>query len=92
MATQGYKTAIEVCVQTAGALTSCSAGSNGIPANQTTAVGLVNTVTWDETVPSLVATAVSTNGLNGETYTLTPNVEANGQITWTETCSDAALC
>tara|TARA_A200000113_G_scaffold119783_1_gene107633 strand:+ start:542 stop:964 length:423 start_codon:yes stop_codon:yes gene_type:complete len=92
MATQGYKTAIEVCVQTVGTLASCTAGSNGIPANQTTAVGLVNTVTWDATVPSLVAAAVSTNGLNGETYTLTPTVQANGQITWAEACSDTALC
>jgi len=92
MATQGYKTAIEVCVQSEGALASCTAGSSGVPANQTAAVGLVNKVTWDETAPSLIAEAVSTNGLSGETYKLVPNVEANGQITWTETCSDTALC
>lgn len=92
MATQGYKTAIEVCVQTAGALANCTANTNGVPANQTSAVGLVSTVTWDETVPSLVATAVTGSGLSGETYTLTPTVQANGQITWAESCSDTALC
>tara|TARA_B100002049_G_C15928230_1_gene311056 strand:+ start:259 stop:696 length:438 start_codon:yes stop_codon:yes gene_type:complete len=97
MATQAHKTAIEVCVQTQGGLASCTADSNGVPADQTTAVGLVSSVEWDETAPSLVATAVGTsgtpvNGLEGETYTLVPTVQANGQITWAETCSDTALC
>ncbi|MDC8830177.1 pilin [Alteromonas gilva] len=92
MATQAHKTAIEVCAQTEGALASCTAGSNGVPANLTNPSALVSSVTWDAATGALVATAANTGGLAGtETYTLTAGF-ANGVVTWTESCSDATLC
>ena len=93
MATQGFKTAIEVCAQTTGDITECDQGTNGVPGNQG-ATGLVNSIVWqsDATPPTLVATAIAGNGLDSATYTLTPTEETNGQITWEETCSDTALC
>ncbi|WP_218354081.1 pilin [Alteromonas lipotrueiana] len=96
MATQSFKTAIEVCFQTEGAITSCTNGTNGVPANIATGEGkgLIDTVTWTETASpaTLVAAATSDGGLAGETYTLEATVEDNGQITWAEECSDSALC
>ncbi len=90
MATQAHKTAIEVCAQTEGGLTSCTAGANGVPADLTTPSALVSSVTWDGS--DLVATAANTGGLAGtETYTLAAGYN-NGVVTWTETCSDATLC
>ncbi|QCZ92783.1 pilin [Salinimonas iocasae] len=94
MATQGHKTAIEVCAQTESGLTTCTAGTNGVPADLTTPSTLVASVTWDGT--AIVATAegdstTPVSGLEGETYTLTPTF-TNGVVTWAETCSDASLC
>ena len=40
LATQGYKTAIEVCAQAEGGLTNCTAGTNGIPADTASGVKL----------------------------------------------------
>ncbi|QJR80009.1 prepilin-type N-terminal cleavage/methylation domain-containing protein [Alteromonas pelagimontana] len=96
MATQNFKTAIEVCYQTESDITECTAGENGVPNNITAGngKGLVDSVIWTETGtnPTLVSTAATSNGLSGEAYTLTATVEDNGQLTWAETCSDAALC
>ena len=96
LATQAHKTGIEVCAQTELDLTSCGAGTNGVPANISTASGLVNSVTWtaaSSTSGTLVATAITGSGLSGQTYTLTATLDAaTGKVTWAESCSDAALC
>ncbi|NEX60008.1 pilin [Noviherbaspirillum galbum] len=88
-ATGGVKTAVELCVQDLGAETGCTAGSNGVPANISTAAGNVASLTTSAGV--ITATAVSANGLNGETYILTPSVVA-GKVNWTVsgTCSTAS--
>tara|TARA_B100000902_G_scaffold273048_1_gene258953 strand:- start:186 stop:605 length:420 start_codon:yes stop_codon:yes gene_type:complete len=92
LATQSYKTAIEVCAQTEGDLASCvgqsGAAINGVPANQTTAIGYVASVTWDGTDVIAKATA----DIDSATYTLTPVLNTSGKVTWTEECSDTALC
>lgn len=87
LATQAAKTAVELCAQDQNglAITACLPGTNGIPANVTTAVGNVASVTTtaNTTVSGIItATAITTNGLTGQTYTLTPAF-ANGQVTWT---------
>ncbi len=96
-ATQALKTAIEVCAQTEGSITACTQGTKGVPADVSTAVGNVASIAWDAAAGArtITATAISTNGLSGETYILTGTYN-NGQITWAKsgTCSSnsPAIC
>jgi len=97
MATSPYKTAIELCAQTtlassATEITGCTGGSNGIPANISTSNGNVASITTTA-VGVITATAISANGLNGETYVMTPTITA-GKVTWINsgTCVSAGLC
>jgi type IV pilus assembly protein PilA len=86
-ATASIKTAVETCAQDLGTLTGCSAGSNGIPANVSAAVGNLASLTTADGL--ITATAISTNGLAGETFILTPTRASDGRITWAKggTCS-----
>jgi len=94
-ATSGLKADVEVCGQDLASLAACIGGSNGIGPNVTAA----NTTKYVATVATaangvITATARATNGLNGETYILTPALN-NGQVTWTVTgtCLNApAIC
>ena len=93
LATSSAKTAVELCAQDKGALTDCDGGTNGVPADITTAQGKVASVgTVDGKV---TATAISTDGLAGQTYVLAPTL-ANGKVTWatdsSSTCIAANLC
>ena len=97
MAASAPKTAVEVCAQiqglTAGAVTGCGSGSNGVPVDLGT-LGNIKSVT---TTNAGVVTAVAnnTNGFVGtESYILTPTVDANGKITWaiTGTCLGLGYC
>ena len=91
IATSSAKTAVEICAQDQNVtpIVSCGSGSNGVPVDITVAAGRVAKV---ETTAAgaITATAVSTGGLGGETYVLTP-AYANGQTQWTVggTCSTA---
>lgn len=94
-ATQAIKTAVEVCASDMTALTNCTAGTNGVPADVTA----TNTTKYVATVTTganglITATARNANGLAGETYTLTPAMGADGSITWTVggTCLTAQIC
>ncbi|MEW7865677.1 pilin [Aeromonas diversa] len=91
-ATGAAKVAVEVCAANLGTVTGCDGGGNGIPADiATPGVGLVDSITTADGV--ITAKAVSTNGLSGETYTLTPTVDATSKkVTWAAVCSDTALC
>jgi type IV pilus assembly protein PilA len=93
LATAAAKTAVELCAQDQGAVTNCTAGSNGVPADQG-ASGYIASVTTAAGV--ITATAVGTGGLAGETYIMTPTF-ANGKVTWaiTGTCKTrtaGAIC
>ena len=106
-ATGAYKTAIEICAQTTGAadgaLSSCDAGTNGVPANVTTANGNVASISVNDTTNAITATAVGNattpvNGLKGETYILVPTV-TSGKVNWAAnpsgsvgTCVAAGIC
>ncbi len=94
LATNAAKIAVEICAQNtvgtaAGTISACAGGQNGVPSDLG-ASGFVTSVT---TVAAgiITATAVSTNGLNGETYILTPTM-ASGRATWavTGTCKGTA--
>jgi type IV pilus assembly protein PilA len=79
LATAAAKTAVEICGQDLGAVTACTAGSNGIPADIIAASGNVASVS---TAGGLItATAIATNGLAGQTYTMTSSF-ANGKVSW----------
>jgi type IV pilus assembly protein PilA len=90
VATGAAKTALEVCAVDLNDLTNCKGGTNGI-INVTTPIGNIASVltTNSTTTQSVItATAISTNGLAGETYILTAAL-ANGRVTFTKggTCS-----
>jgi type IV pilus assembly protein PilA len=97
-ATSGVKSAVEVCAQDLNTLTGCDTGSNGIGA----IVAYGNVASVAVAAGKITATAVGTNGLNGETYILTPAFTAAtaalpaSNVTWTKggTCSTAnpAIC
>jgi type IV pilus assembly protein PilA len=95
LASSGHKTAIEVCAQTEGALTTCLETTNGVPADLT-ASGRLLSLEWlptSATVGTLTAIAATANGLAGETYILTGTLLA-GKMTWAKsgTCVAVAYC
>jgi type IV pilus assembly protein PilA len=103
--TGGLKAGVEACVAdgsclggTAAAptITGITAGSGDIPsAPQATGYALATTISG---AGLITGTAVSTGGLNGETYTLSPAINAtDGHVVWTKggTClsrSKGAIC
>jgi type IV pilus assembly protein PilA len=86
-ATAAAKTAVEVCAQDQGAVTNCTAGSNGVPADLG-ASGKLNSMTTAG--GTITATAVTGGGLNGETYILVPTYSATSGITWTSNTGTCA--
>ena len=79
----GVKTQVALCAQEEGALTNCTAGSNGVGANITAAMN-VNYVTSTTTAGgaiTLVSEAVTTTN-TPLTLTLTPT-ESGSAIVWT---------
>ncbi|MDD4929697.1 MAG: prepilin-type N-terminal cleavage/methylation domain-containing protein [Gallionella sp.] len=95
MATQAVKTAVEICASDLGTATiaGCGSGSGGVP---TDIVGTATTpvsgkyVQYVKTADNGVITAAAigaagaaNQGLNGETYILTPTFSASTGVTWT---------
>ena len=98
-ATQPYKLGVELCFQNNNnTLTNCKPGTADVPADTTAAAGNVASVaTSADGKAEITATAVKTNGLNGETYILTPSAAAAGSanaLKWeiTGTCKAASIC
>ena len=96
-ATASAKTAVELCASetspATGPLTACGNGSNGVPP----AVGASGYVSSVTVAPDgkITATAISTNGLSGETYILTPSYEnATSKVNWSVsgTCLAKGYC
>jgi type IV pilus assembly protein PilA len=97
MATQPYKIAVELCAQTtlatgATAIAGCAPATNGVPANISTAAGLVTSVAVAADGTGVI-TATGTAAVDSLTYVLTPAILA-GKVTWTVTgtCQAAAIC
>ncbi|MAR00559.1 MAG: hypothetical protein CMI00_08475 [Oceanospirillaceae bacterium] len=94
-ATTAVKTAIDVCYQIEGSIASCDAsttGSGSVKAAQDSAFAgqYVDSVAVADTTAAITAIAISTNGLGGETYILTPTAttgSAAGTLTWVATGS-----
>jgi len=97
------KTATEVCIQEGNTITDCADGGTTnagirVAAALTGAAdgGFVSTVT-QTTAGNIVATAISTDGLQGEIYNLVPSINAsNATINWdilsSSTCLTAGYC
>lgn len=85
-ASAAVKTAVEICGQTLGAVTDCTGGSNGIPADVTAGAGIVGIAT---DAGEIVVTPPTDSKLAaGDTYTLTGSF-ANGKVSWAATCGNA---
>ncbi|MFB0980012.1 MAG: prepilin-type N-terminal cleavage/methylation domain-containing protein [Alteromonadaceae bacterium] len=84
------KTAIEICYQTEGVLTGCTAGAFGIPADITTAEGYVASLATS----AGVITATGTTDVDSLTYIITPVAAASGKLVWgqTGTCAAKGWC
>jgi len=80
--TQAHKVAIEVCANDLGGLATCTAGANGVPADRTTAFGLYSASVTTGANGVITATAVTGQGLTGQTYTLTPTFTAGSGVSW----------
>lgn len=75
-----YKLGISECYHTTGSLSGCDAGSNGVPAARTTAVGAVGSVAVTDGV--ITVTPVAAHGITAsDTYILTPTI-SNNILTW----------
>ncbi|GGI93355.1 pilin [Shewanella gelidii] len=91
--TSGLKTQVEICALDLATVTGCSDGQNGNGwqiAAVTTAGNISGIATSDGVI---TATAITGNGLAGETYTLSPTL-ANGKVTWAKSgsCVAAGVC
>ena len=95
------KQAIDECVQsqgltTAGAVTGCALGSNGVPTTMPAATGYVASIALTGAAGTITATANNINNSAGAAYTyiLTPAVDANGAVQWTAsgTCKTDGIC
>lgn len=92
----GLKTGIELCAAngscvTGGAITGVAAGTGDVPSVPVSQYGTVTV----SAAGVITATAVTTSGLNGQTWVLTPTLQTNGQVTWSKTgsCTSApAIC
>lgn len=96
--TGALKTSVELCYADQGALTNCDSGSQGIPAAQSGAVGLVEDLSVTDGTITAVAVGTSgspVNGLAGEDYILKPTANGN-KLTWatvsSSTCIAAEIC
>ena len=80
---ESYKTAVALCAQDLGTVTGCSGGSNGVPADRTTATGNVESVATSNGTVKVTSTVTGANG-NAATkyvYEVTPTVNADS-VTW----------
>lgn len=88
-ATTPFKLAVSECIQKFGItnMNSCNAGNHGIPAAIMSRVGHIASLSVSG--GEITATAVDTDGLRGETYTLTPSFNS-GMVVWTASGSAVA--
>ncbi|MBU3694427.1 MAG: prepilin-type N-terminal cleavage/methylation domain-containing protein [Rhodocyclaceae bacterium] len=99
-AAQPFKIGVESCYQATGALTGCTAGSNGVPTDATTAAGDVakTVVASVVTGASGVITATGSAAVDTATYILEPAIPTGGAaaLLWTvkstSTCKDKGYC
>ena len=77
---ESYKTAVALCAQDLGTVTGCSGGSNGVPADRTTATGNVASVATSNGKVTVTSTVTNSAG-TAYVYEVTPTVNADS-VTW----------
>ncbi|GEA05443.1 prepilin peptidase-dependent protein D [Alteromonas sp. KUL42] len=92
-ATAAAKTAVEICAQTAGALTNCTGGSNGVPADVSASGKIVGIATSGGTITATASpdSNIKDSTGNAATFKLTPTL-TDGRITWEADCTPDTLC
>ncbi len=75
------KVAVAECAQLNAGVSGCTAGAQGIPADLG-AISGSNIASVTTAAGVITATAGTSNGLNGETYILTPTYSATNGVTW----------
>ncbi|MFB2735196.1 pilin [Shewanella mangrovisoli] len=86
-ASAAVKTAVEICGQTLGAVTSCTGGSNGIPDDVTAGAGIVGIATAAGKIT--VTPPTDSKLAAADTYVLTGSF-ANGKVNWVATCGNSS--
>lgn len=97
---QPFKMGVESCFQSTGLLAGCTAGSNGVPADATTATGdaTKTVVASVATGANGVITATGSTAVDGATYILEPAAPTAGAaaLIWTvkstSTCKTSGYC
>lgn len=84
--TAAAKSAVEVCAQVNGGLSTCTGGTNGIPADIANKL-----VTAANGVITATSSSDSDNNSANDTYELKPTF-ANGIVTWESKCTPTTLC
>ena len=87
----GAKVAVEICASTEGALTNCSSATNGVPTNVAAANGIIG-VTVLAGVVTIDAQLDATGSMKLAKYTMTPVIQASGQVVWTDVCAPLTSC
>ena len=93
-AADNLKQAVVGCINANQGATNCAPGSYGIPANLG-AIDNTNIASVKVDAGVITATAGTDNGLNSETYILTPKYDAAKGVTWVATgtaCGDEVNC
>jgi prepilin-type N-terminal cleavage/methylation domain-containing protein len=99
-AAQPHKIGVESCLQLTDALTGCTAGANGVPADAATTAGdaAKTAVASVATGASGVITAIGSAAVDAATYIIEPAVPTAGSaaLIWTvkttSTCKDRGYC
>lgn len=81
-----YRAEVELCVYNTGETTNCTAGANGIQANNSGLGKYVDSVT----VSAGVVTVTGKGALDGVSYSLTASGDAAKGVTWTTACKPNA--
>jgi type IV pilus assembly protein PilA len=97
-AVEPFKTAVATCAMETGALKACANSENGVPpaftAKNATTGYTASINTSSAGVITATSQQITAKGKAPYTYSLTPTLETNGQITWTRggTCVTEGLC
>jgi type IV pilus assembly protein PilA len=94
LASSGAKTAVEVCAQVTGALTTCNTtGNNEVAAAAAGSTGAASVASLTVLTDGIITATGAGAAPLDSTYILTPTL-ANGQVTWakTGTCVTNGIC
>ena len=82
-ASAGAKTAVEICFQSNGALTNCTADQNGVPGNITADADTVGVST---SAGVITVSTTAAHSLPSASAVFRPADSGNGQLAWTIEC------